>query len=126
MSKLFNTSSNDSKLWEFIYFRKFKNAIFDQDYKDNNNIQILNNNNNSTSTSTSTCSCYNLERSRRRVIVCKNKKSNHNWKVLYKQMHLLSKKITKKKSICHIIGCQRIIIKNKMNDHLKLHLKLQK
>ena len=110
-------SSNDGKLWEFIYFRKFKNAIFDQDYKDNNNIKILNSN-------TSACSCYNVDKVKRRVIVCKNKKSNHNWKGLYKQMHLLSKKLTQKKSICHIIGCQRMIMKNKINDHLKLHLKL--
>lgn len=123
VSKLFLMASNDTKLWELIFFRTYKGAIFDQDYKHNNNILIVNKTNkNKNKSSNNNCNCFNIDTTKKKTIVCRNKASNHNWKGLTKTMHILNKKKTINKTICHIIGCHKTIMKTKMKDHLKLHL----
>ena len=114
-------ASNDVKLWEFVYFRKFKSAIFQQDYITRSNIN--DNNIVTTSNKFNECTCFNIYNKKTKK-VCTKKESKHNWKGLYIKMHILTKKISNKKCICNIIGCQRTILKNKMTDHLKLHAAL--
>ena len=115
--KSWNLASNDNRLWITLYFRKYKNAIFEEERA--KGIK-----------SVRKSGCFdkftNLSNVEQRKDLARklSTDSNYNWRYIFKRKYQAEKHVSKTFLRCEVIGCVAHFSKRSLNMHRKMHEKV--
>jgi hypothetical protein len=115
--KSWNLASNDNRLWITLYFRKYKNAIFEEE----RGKCIV-----SVRKSGYFDKFANLSNVEQRKDLAKklSTDSNYNWRYIFKRKYQAEKHVSKTFLRCDVIGCVAHFAKRSANMHKKMHEKV--
>lgn len=115
--KSWNLATNDNRLWITLYFRKYKNAIFEEERG-------------KCIASVRKSGCFekftNLPNVEQRKDLAKtlSTDSNYNWRYIFKRKYQAEKHVSKTFLRCEVIGCVAHFAKRSVNMHRKMHEKV--
>ena len=115
--KRWNFASSDNRLWINLYFRKYRNAIYEEEHAK----EIA---------SLRKSGCFHkyisLSTSEERKDLSKmlSVDSHYNWNYIFKRKYLTEKHVSKTFLRCEVIGCVAHFGKRSVNMHKKMHVTL--
>lgn len=115
--KSWNLASNDNRLWINLYFRKYKNAIYEEEHA--KGIASMKNS-----------GCFDkftaLTNSEQRKELAKilSVDSRYDWAYIFKRKYQTEKNVSKTFLRCDVIGCIAHFGKRSVNMHKKMHEKV--
>jgi hypothetical protein len=112
-----NLASNDNRLWINLYFRKYKNAIYEEEHAK----EIA-------SVRKSGCfdkfTALSNAEERKELATILLIDSHYNWRYIFKRKYQTEKNVSKTFLRCEVIGCVAHFGKRSVNMHKKMHEKV--